>query len=74
MTDMGLISAGGMGEADGYIGYMEPYATSHQSLDNDGAFQQEMLNAARALGNAIKLCRAGKFENPGKGLADPNPK
>jgi multimeric flavodoxin WrbA len=74
LTDMGLISAGGMSEADGYIGYMEPYATSHRSLDNDGAFQQEMLNAARALGNAIKLCRAGKLENPGKGLADPNPK
>ena len=28
LTDMELISAGGKAEADGYIGYMRPYATS----------------------------------------------
>ncbi|KRR13355.1 NADPH-dependent FMN reductase [Bradyrhizobium jicamae] len=74
LTDMSLISAGRTSEADGYIGYMEPYATSHQALDEDRAFQDEVRNAARALGNAVKLARAGKFENPGKGLVDPNPK
>ena len=37
-------------------------------------FQDEVLNAARALGNAVKLARAGKFENPAEGLAEPNPK
>jgi hypothetical protein len=61
-------------EADGYIGYMEPYATSHQALDEDAAFQAEVLNVARALGSAIKLSRTGKYENPGEGLVDPNPK
>jgi multimeric flavodoxin WrbA len=74
LTDMGLISAGGMAEADGYIGYMEPYATSHQALDRDEAFQQDVVNVARALGSAVKLHRAGRLENPGRGLADPNPK
>src|SRR4030081_1426893 len=67
LTDMSLIPAGGMSESDGYIGYMEPYATSHQALDEDAAFQQEVLNVARALGNAVTLARAGKFENPANG-------
>lgn len=74
LTDMSLISAGRMGEADGYLGYMEPYATSHQALDDDQAFQKEVENAARALGRAVTLARAGKLEEPGRGLADPIPK
>src|SRR3981081_4326128 len=74
LTDMSLISAGGSAEADGYIGYMEPYATSHQALDEDEAFQAEVQNVARALGSAVRLHRAGKYQNPGEGLVDPNPK
>jgi multimeric flavodoxin WrbA len=74
LTDMNLISAGGMAENDGYIGYMEPYATAHEALDKDEAFQEETRNVARALGRAIHLHRAGKFENPGAGLKEPNPK
>ena len=53
---------------------MEPYATSHQALDEDREFQEETINVARALGNAVKLARAGKFENPAEGIAEPNPK
>ena len=74
LTDMSLISAGRMAETDGYIGYMKPYATAHEALDEDKAFQHEALNVARALGNAVKLNRAGKYHEPGNGLADPNPK
>ena len=74
LTDMSLISAGGMSEADGYIGYMEPYATSHQALDEDKAFQENVRNVARALGKAVMLHRAGKYQEPGEGLVDPNPK
>jgi hypothetical protein len=33
-----------------------------------------VLNVARALGKAVMLHRAGKYENPGKGLVDPQPK
>ena len=46
----------------------------HQALDEDQAFQHEVLNVARALGNAVKLNRVGKYQEPGNGLADPNPK
>ena len=74
LTDMPLISAGRPGEADGYIGYMEPYATSHQALDEDRDFRTRCSNAARALVNAVKLARAGRLENPAEGLVDPNPK
>ena len=74
LTDMSLISAGGIAETDGYIGYMEPYATSHNALDDDAAFQEEVRNVARTLGNAVTLCRAGKLKNPAQGLTDPRPK
>ena len=74
LTDMSLISVGRAAEADGYVGYMEPYATSHAALDRDKAFQQEVLNVAHALGNAVRLNLAGRLENPGEGLAEPNPK
>src|SRR3954468_23101381 len=74
LTDMSLISAGRGAETDGYVGYMEPYATSHQALDEDHAFQQEVLNVARALGKAVTLSRAGQHQDPGRGLTDPAPK
>ncbi len=35
LTDMYLISASRTAEHDGYIGYEEPYATSHQALDKN---------------------------------------
>jgi len=74
LTDMELISAGRFAELDGYVGYMEPYAISHRELDDDREFQQEVVNAARALGNAVQLARAGCLREPGAGLQDPNPK
>ena len=64
LTDMSLVQVSRTAEVDGYIGYMEPYATSHEALDKDEAFQQQTRNAARALGNAINLSRAGKFQRP----------
>ena len=69
---MGLVSAGRMAEADGYVGYMEPYATSHEALDEDRAFQQEVVNAAQTLGNAVRLARLGRLDNPGGGLVSPS--
>jgi hypothetical protein len=71
---MHLISAGRFGELDGYIGYMEQYATSHRELDEDDEFQQEVRNAARALGSAVRLARSGRLDEPGASLEDPNPK
>lgn len=74
LTDMHLISAGRFGELDGYVGYMEQYATSHRDLDEDREFQQQVRNAARALGNAVRLARSGRLDEPGAGLEEPNPK
>ena len=71
---MSLVQASRTAEVDGYIGYMEPYATSHEALDKDTGFQEETRNAARALGNAVKLYRAGKYERPDENIEDPNPK
>jgi multimeric flavodoxin WrbA len=74
LSDMKLISAGSAAEVDGYIGYMEPYATSHIAFDNDEAFKSKVVNVAHALGKAIHLARAGKLEDPVKGLIEPDPK
>ena len=74
LTDMKLISAGGMAETDGYIGYMKPYATSHEDLDEDTAFQKEVVNVAHALAAAVELSLSGCLEDPGRGLVEPDPK
>ena len=70
---MSLVQASRTAEVDGYIGYLEPYATSHQALDEDEAFQQETRNAARALGNAILFSRAGRYQRPDEEIEDPIP-
>jgi multimeric flavodoxin WrbA len=73
LTDMELVPAEGA-LLDRYIGYYEPYATSHDALDRDEALQQEVRNAALALAEAIKLLRTGQLRHPDKGLRDPRPK
>src|SRR5437762_225018 len=42
LTDMQLRPAMAQGGIDRYIGYYEPYATSHDALDKDTAVQQEV--------------------------------
>ncbi|MET4023376.1 multimeric flavodoxin WrbA [Bradyrhizobium sp. S3.2.12] len=74
LTDMHLISAGPFWRARRLVGYMESYATSHRDLDEDGEFRQEVRNVVRALGNAVRLARSGRLDQPGAGLQDPNPK
>jgi multimeric flavodoxin WrbA len=74
LTDMSLVQATRAAELDGYVGYMEPYATSHQALDRDENFQEQARNAARALACAVKLSRDGKYQRPDDDLRDPNPK
>ncbi|HEY7972000.1 MAG TPA: hypothetical protein VID96_03675 [Xanthobacteraceae bacterium] len=48
-----------MAELDRYVGYYEPYATSHQTLDADQAFWIDLPNAALALGEAVIAQRQG---------------
>ena len=48
-TGWSSIRAGASGALDRYIGYYEPYATSHDELDADDAVQAEARNAALSL-------------------------
>ena len=71
---MGLIDAGSMSRLDRYIGYYEPYASSHESLDRDEGVQYEVRNVARALARSVRLLRDGKLPQPDERLAPPRPK
>ena len=71
---MGLIGAGHLSQIGRYIGYMEPYATSHDALDEDDAVQEETRNAARSLVEAVKLMRRGELKQPDAKLREPRPK
>jgi multimeric flavodoxin WrbA len=74
LTDMELIPAGINAAIDRYIGYYEPYATSHDALDRDTALFEEVRNVARAVIEAVRLSRAGQLPRPDRGLTDPRPK
>jgi multimeric flavodoxin WrbA len=74
LTDMGLVEAGHASQLGAYIGYMEPYATSHAALDRDAAVQEETRNAARALVEAVRKLRRGELKPPGADLHEPRPK
>jgi multimeric flavodoxin WrbA len=71
---MGLIDAGPQSRLDRMIGYYEPYATSHATLDRDTDMHDEVRNAARAVCAAVKLLRSGKLPAPDRGLQRPRPK
>jgi multimeric flavodoxin WrbA len=71
---MGLIDAGAASRLDRYLGYYQPYATSHEALDRDEALQEEVRNAARAVANAVAQQRAGRLSTPDRPLKDPRPK
>ena len=74
LTDMGLIEAGSRSQLGAYVGYMKPYATSHDDLDADCALHDELRNAARSLMQAVTLLRRGELRQPDEGLSDPRPK
>ena len=74
LTDMGLIAAGRAALVDSYIGYYKPYATSHDELDTEKDFHEEVRNAARALVNAVRQSRRGEFKQPDRSLKEPRPK
>jgi multimeric flavodoxin WrbA len=71
---MGLIPAGADASLDRYVGYYEPYFNSHDTLDHDQAFQEEVRNVARAVAAGVQQLRAGKLSQPDRNLARPRPK
>ncbi|HEX3944782.1 MAG TPA: flavodoxin family protein [Rhizomicrobium sp.] len=70
----GFISAGTEAQVDRFIGYFEPYATSHEALDKDEAIVEEARNVARAVSNAIVAMRAGRLTQPDADLKPPRQK
>ena len=71
---MGFIDAGWNARLDRYIGYFEPYATSHDALDEDVAIQEEARNVARAVANAVLELRSGRLKAVQPKLTSPRPK
>jgi multimeric flavodoxin WrbA len=71
---MGLVDAGAEARLDRYIGYYEPYATSHEALDRDEALQEEVRNVGRAVAHAVKELRAGRLQAVQPKLERPRPK
>lgn len=71
---MGLIDAGAQARLDRYVGYYEPYATSHDALDRDTGLQEEVRNVARAVARAVAALRAGRLQPPDAGLESPRRK
>lgn len=70
---MGLIEAGPQSRLDRYIGYYEPYASSHEALDRDAAIEQEARNVAEAVMQTILSLRNGQLTLPVR-LPAPRPK
>lgn len=73
LSDMQLIAASPSATISRYIGYYEPYATSHDALDEDAAIHEEVRNAARALMSRVRQLRAGA-PTCEEELKDPRPK
>ena len=72
---MGLIDAGAQAKLDRYIGYYQPYATSHDALDADSGVQEEVRNVARAVAAAVRELRAGRLvAQPDRQLSEARPK
>jgi multimeric flavodoxin WrbA len=74
LTDMELIPAAASATFDRYVGYYEPYATSHDALDGQVAFHDEVRNAARTLVEGIRLQRTGRWPRADRGVRQPRPK
>ncbi|ODU30551.1 MAG: NADPH-dependent FMN reductase, partial [Thiobacillus sp. SCN 62-729] len=71
---MGLIDAGPQARLDRYIGYYEPYANSHDTLDRDSAVQEEAGNVGRSVMHAVKALRGGKWTSCRPAGRNPRPK
>jgi hypothetical protein len=74
LLDMKLVSAGNAGIIDRYIGYYEPYATSHAALDRDKAVHEEVRNAARSLASTVVAIRDKRCDRSDTDLHEPRSK
>jgi multimeric flavodoxin WrbA len=61
---MELAPAGSAAELDRYIGYWQPYATSHDAFDEDTGMQEEVRIAARTLLDSVQRDPFGRVAGP----------
>ncbi|MBA3821765.1 MAG: flavodoxin family protein [Deltaproteobacteria bacterium] len=73
LTDMNLEPAGVQGDVDRQIGYLEPYATSHEALDRDPELVTEVRNAMRVLVTRTAQLRGG-LPRANAEIVEPRPK
>jgi hypothetical protein len=59
---------------DRFIGYYEPYATSHDALDRDEAVQEETRNVARAVAQVTGGAARRRARRRHRGTPSPRPK
>jgi len=71
---MGLVDAGAQARLDRFIGYYEPYATSHDTLDKDAAMQEETRVVGRAVARVTTALRKGELKSELADLPRPRPK
>ena len=74
LQDMHLAPTHYSATMDRYIGYYEPYATSHDALDADEAVQREVRDAAETLVEAVRDYRSGKLPAEPASSDGPRPK
>ena len=74
LTYMELVPAGPSPGLGRYLGYYEPYATSHDDLDRDESLQIEVKNQALALVETVRQIRSGRYRRPDEGLEAPRQK
>ncbi|KXU83910.1 hypothetical protein CI15_25640 [Paraburkholderia monticola] len=70
---MGFIESGAKSRLDRFIGYYEPYATSHVTLDHDEDMRTEVANVAEAVATCVEQIRNGRRE-PDDSLDPPRAK
>jgi len=68
------MESGTAARLDRYIGYYEPYATSHDTLDHETALHEEVRNAARAVVRTAEALGSARLTLPVRGLKAPRPK
>jgi hypothetical protein len=74
LTDIGQIQAGPSAVHDTFIGYYQPYATSHADLDADQDVLAEVRNAAESLVEMVRMIRTGEYKTPDHDLEEPRQK
>ncbi len=74
MTDLGMVQAGPLAALDTWIGWYQPYATSHDDLDQDQGLFEQVRQAALSLSNMVTQLRSGTYQPPNQGLHSPREK